>query len=447
MAFPICNAGLIDCRYLVGQAIGSIFCPPISETFGRRTQYIVAIGAYCIFSVVIAAVPSVIAVCVGRFLTGFASAIPATVAFGSFEDLYDSETRIWIIYIYTLLGNMGLVLGPIYSSYVTAYAGWRWVFYISTIVSGIGFFASWFLHESRTAYLLEGEAKLVQESLGDKSLRIPEKHHYTLRSFAKDCIFRPLEFLITQPIVICCAVLMTISFSLIYGLTEGLTVVYTDFGFAESTTSSLSFIPILLGLVFNVLPRMYDQKLFTRYRKQNISLRPETKVNSLITSCPALAVGLWLFAWTVPPYVRHVHWIVSMIGLVFVGYATNDLSYILFGYLTDSYGPYAASACAALSLSRTLMAAMFPLFTYTMYSGLGGNVATSIFAAIATMFCITPVVFIRYGRKLRGISRFANADDDNGYPRDEETGSRKGRKNYEPGQRDSSASTSVLLGS
>ena len=380
-------------------------------------------------------------------MTGFASAIPATVAFGSFEDLYNSETRIWIIYIYTLAGNMGLVLGPIYSSYVTAYAGWRWVFYVSTIVSGIGLIASWFLHESRTAYLLEVEAKLVQESLGDKSLRIPEKHHYTLRSFAEDCLFRPLEFLVTQPIVICCAVLMTISFSLIYGLTEGLTVVYTDFGLAESTTSSLSFIPILLGLLLNVIPRVYDQKLFTCYRKQSIPLRPETKVNSLITSCPALAVGLWLFAWTVPPHVPHVHWIVSMIGLVLVGYATNDLSYLLFGYLTDSYGPYAASACAALSLSRTLMAAIFPLFTFTMYSGLGGNVATSIFAAIATMFCITPVVFIRYGRKLRSMSRFAKADDDNGHQRDEETGSKKGIEDYKPGQRYSSASTSTLLGS
>ena len=340
---------------------------------------------------------------------------------------------------------MGLVLGPIYSSYITAYAGWRWVFYISTIVSGIGLFASWFLHESRTAYLLEMEAKKVERSLGDESLRIPDKHQYTLGSFTEDCLFRPLQFLVTQPIVICCAVLMTISFSLIYGLTEGLTVVYTDFGFAESTTSSLSFIPILLGLLINVLPRVYDQRLFSRYHKENIPLRPETKVNSLLTSCPALAVGLWLFAWTVPPHVPHVHWIVSMIGLVLVGYATNDLSYILFGYLTDSYGPNAASACAALSLSRTLMAAIFPLFTYTMYSGLGGNVATSIFAAIATMFCITPVVFIRYGRKLRGMSRFAKADDDDGHQGDEEMGSKEGRKNYQPGQRDSSASTSVLL--
>lgn len=148
-------------------------------------------------------------------------------------------------------------------------------------------------------------------------------------------------------------------FSLIYGPTDGLTVVYTEFGFAESTTSSLSFIPILLGLLINILPRLHGQRLFTRDRKDNISVCPETKVGTLVTVCPALTVGLWLFAWTIPSRVPHVHWIVSTVGLVLVGYATNDLSYILFGYLTDSCGPYAASACSALSLSRTLTAAIF----------------------------------------------------------------------------------------
>ena len=99
-----------------------------------------------------------------------------------------------------------------------------------------------------------------------------------------------------------------------------------------------------------------------------------------------------------------------MLGLVLVDYATNDLSYIVFGYLTDSYGPHAASACSALSLSRTVMAAVFPLFTYDMYTGLGGNIATSVFAAVATLFCVTPLLFLRYGRVLRRISRFAQDD-------------------------------------
>lgn len=398
--------------YLLGQAIGSIVCSPISETFGRRTLYISAITIYCIFSAVIAAVPSDIAVYFGRFITGFAAAIPATVAFGSFEDMFKSETRIWIVYIYTLAGNCGLVLGPIYSAYVSTYAGWRWVFYVSTIVSGVGIFASMVLNESRVGYLLELKVKAIKKKTGNDTLKVPNKPKVTFSGFLQDSLFRPVTFLVTEPIVFTCSVLMTISYSLIYGLTEGITVVYSEFGFNESTTASLPFLALLVGLILNVIPRFYDQNLFSNYRRSGRTLTPESKVHSLVTACPALAIGLWIFAWTIPPMVPHVHWIGSMFGLALVGYATNDLAYMLFGYLTDSYGPYAASACSSLSLSRTIMAAVFPLFTYDMYTGLGGNISTSIFAAIATVFCITPILVLRYGSKIRQISRFAVSDQE-----------------------------------
>jgi len=110
--------------YLLGQTCGGIVCPPISEQFGRRTLYIVSTGIYCALCAVIAAVPSVIAVFFGRFITGFMSAIPATVAFGSFNDMHDAETRIWIVYLYTTMGNAGLVLGPIYAAYIAKALGW-----------------------------------------------------------------------------------------------------------------------------------------------------------------------------------------------------------------------------------------------------------------------------------------------------------------------------------
>lgn len=111
-------------RYLLGQTIGGIFCSPISEVFGRRTIYIIAAVAFCISSAIVAAIPSIAAVYVGRFFQGVAAAIPATVAFGNFEDMYDAEHRIWVVYIYTILGMLGLVLGPIYSTYITSSIGW-----------------------------------------------------------------------------------------------------------------------------------------------------------------------------------------------------------------------------------------------------------------------------------------------------------------------------------
>lgn len=115
--------------YLIGQTIGGIFCSPISEAFGRRTIYIIATAMFCVTSIVVAAVPSdmagaVSAIYIGRFLQGVAAAIPATVAFGNFEDMFDAEKRIWVVYSYTLSGMIGLVMGPIYSSYVLARTNW-----------------------------------------------------------------------------------------------------------------------------------------------------------------------------------------------------------------------------------------------------------------------------------------------------------------------------------
>lgn len=61
---------------------------------------------------------------IGRFVTGFVAAIPATIAFGNFDDTHDWEVRIWIVYFYTLCGSVGLVLGPVYAAYVVDTTSW-----------------------------------------------------------------------------------------------------------------------------------------------------------------------------------------------------------------------------------------------------------------------------------------------------------------------------------
>ena len=116
--------------------------------------------------------------------------------------------------------------------------------------------------------------------------------------------------------------------------------------------------------------------------------------------------GLWLFAWTIPP-LTSVHWIVPIIGQFFVGYALNENVYTLTGNLADSYTIYAASGFAGLILARASTCAVIMPFTRPMYVELGFNVASSIFAAVATLFCAAPVVFIRYGKRIREASQFA----------------------------------------
>ena len=320
------------------------------------------------------------------------------------------------MYWYTVSGFIGLVLGPIYSSYITHYYGWRVVFYISAIVAAISTILSFFMKETKAEQLLQHKVDAIHSETGRDDLNGPSSSEgFSFKSFVKDSLFRPLVFLVTEPIVFFCSALCAIAFGLIYGLTEGLTVSYTNPPFDRTfsqTSSSLSFIAILIGILLDILPRFYDDHLFKKFRAQKRRVLPETKIRSFAIACPALAIGLWIFAWTIPPRVTNVHWIFSMIGLACVGFATADFSYVLFGYCTDTYGPMAASAVSSLSTCRTIAAAVFPLFAYQMFSGLGANVAASILAAVATLFAFTPILFLKYGRMLRKKSKVAAEDED-----------------------------------
>ena len=110
--------------YLFGQGLGGIIFPPYSESFGRKKLYIVSTGLYAVFCVVVAAVPHLPAVIVGRFMTGFLSSIPTCVVAGSIEDMFASEARVWAIFIYVTLANLGLFLGALLGAYISFTIGW-----------------------------------------------------------------------------------------------------------------------------------------------------------------------------------------------------------------------------------------------------------------------------------------------------------------------------------
>ena len=111
-------------RYVLGQGLGGIFFPPFSEAFGRKTLYVTSTLLYSIFCVIAASVPSFAAVIVARFITGVLSAIPTIVVAGSIEDIYNMQARVWMIFCWALVGNLGLVLGPIFSTYIAHDLNW-----------------------------------------------------------------------------------------------------------------------------------------------------------------------------------------------------------------------------------------------------------------------------------------------------------------------------------
>ena len=135
------------------------------------------------------------------------------------------------------------------------------------------------------------------------------------------------------------------------------------------------------------------------------------KLAGFTLGAPALAIGLWIFAWTIPPLAAHAPWIASCVGLFLVGFAATEISYTLQGYLADADTVYAASALSALACVRALVSAVVPLFGEQMFRSLGNNWAGTLLAGLATLFLLTPWLFLRYGKAMRTRSRFIGKFD------------------------------------
>ena len=283
----------------------------------------------------------------------------------------------------------------------------RWVFYLASIIVAGNGILMFFVRESHPSLLLERKVSTLQRIRQDLNLRTDDRKRVPdTQTFIEMAVLRPFRFFFTEPIVFLTSIMSAIAFGLIYLLAEALPIVYADFGFSQQK-SMLMFLFVAIGLLLSTLTRFYDRHIACKRQRSNLSLCPEHKLFGFMVGAPLLAISLWWFAWTIPPKVGGVAWPASAISLILLGYAVNEFDTVLARYLADSYTSYAVSAFASLAFARSILSGVFPLFTPKLCGSFGNNVATSVLAAIATVFCLAPPLLLKYGRRLRGTSRFA----------------------------------------
>ena len=72
-----------------------------------------------------AAWPHLPLIIICRFGSGMLGAMPAVVAAGSIENMWNVRARIWLIHIWIATAVLGLALGPPIATYVsTSSIGW-----------------------------------------------------------------------------------------------------------------------------------------------------------------------------------------------------------------------------------------------------------------------------------------------------------------------------------
>lgn len=263
------------------------------------------------------------------------------------------------------------------------------------------------IKESRPSSILAREVKKLRKRTGIETL-VPLNHDTVpdWQTFVTVDLGRPLKLLFTEPIVFSASLMGGTAMAIIYLLTEALPHIYEAKGFNHQQ-SSLPFLAIGLGFILNIPGRLVDVRAVNELRRNDCFIAPEYKLSGLKFAAPVLAGALWWFAWTIPPSIQGVHWIVSVLALLGIGYGRSEIMIILTGYLADSYSAYTGSAFAAWGLVRSVLSAVFPLFAPAMFDNLGANVGVSVLAATMTVFIIVPILFRIYGKRLRERSKFA----------------------------------------
>lgn len=264
------------------------------------------------------------------------------------------------------------------------------------------------MKESRPSQVLRQEIKAIVRYSGFNGLSYESTDNVPdFRTFCQTSLLLPVRLFVTEPIVFLTSTMAATVCAVIYVFPEVFPVVYADvYGFS-SRQCSLVTLSLSVGVVFSVLPRLYDLRISNRCRRNNVLAEPEDKIFGFLVGAPILAVAFWWFALTVPPLNTSLPPMVSIVSLALVGFSVVEFDTVLSGYLTDTYTSYAASANASLSFLRAVLSGVLPIFGQQIFRKLGANNAMFLIAGVATLYCAVAFLFGRYGKRIRLKSKFA----------------------------------------
>lgn len=131
--------------------------------------------------------------------------------------------------------------------------------------------------------------------------------------------------------------------------------------------------------------------------------RPEFRLPLCLVGMIILPCGLLVFGWTAT---KHTHWAVPLVGSFLVGVGSILPFQVILVYLVDAFIPFSASATACAVLVRCILAAAFPLFSKSLFVGLGFGWGSSLLALVAALAIPIPIVLWWRGEALRTRFKF-----------------------------------------
>ncbi|KAI0440827.1 cycloheximide resistance protein [Xylaria telfairii] len=397
--------------YLIGFAAGPILLAPLSEIYGRVPVYHACNVGFVAFSAACALAPSLNSLIAFRFLAGLFGVAPITNGGGTVADMIPQRQRGTVLAVFSIGPLLGPIVGPIAGGFLSNAKGWRWNFWLLTIISGfITIFMFFVMRESYAPVLLKRKAERLRKETGNELLRSKLDIGLSPSDFFKRGAIRPVKMFIHSPMVAIMALYTALTYGYLYVQFTTMTEVFQGaYGFSTSLVG-LSFIGLGVGsLIGVVIYSSTSDKYITKKAaeadrlaeetgKEKQGMKPEYRLPLLPLGAICIPIGLFIYGWTAE---KKVHWIVPIIGTAFGGIGNILVFFSIQTYLVDAFTIYAASALASNTIIRSVAGAVLPLAGLRLYERLGYGWGNSLLAFIAILFLPVSFAILKYGERLR----------------------------------------------
>ncbi|KAJ6016331.1 hypothetical protein N7540_010922 [Penicillium herquei] len=122
--------------YMMGLGLGSVVMSPTAILFGKRPVYLLGATLFILSGVWCALSPNYPSLVIARIFQGFAVSPVECLPSATIAEIYFLHERAYRVGIYTLLLLGGKNLIPLVSAAIIGSLGWRWVFWIVSMVVG-----------------------------------------------------------------------------------------------------------------------------------------------------------------------------------------------------------------------------------------------------------------------------------------------------------------------
>ncbi|OJD25371.1 hypothetical protein ACJ73_03262 [Blastomyces percursus] len=111
--------------FILGLGVGPLFLAPLSEFYGRRPVYLIAMVLFILWLISCAAARNIQTMLISRFFSGFSSSAFMSVAGGSIGDLFSQDDLQRPMMVYTATPFMGPIIGPLVGGFINQYTSCR----------------------------------------------------------------------------------------------------------------------------------------------------------------------------------------------------------------------------------------------------------------------------------------------------------------------------------